>query len=344
MPETLADKLAESTLKDAVLQNVASDDLDQIPPDFDDESRFVVCAVRSVATRTAVSSLCAFVYSEAPVKEGQPLGFERVLHMQDGYGEMDGKVVLTGRDANNGAYLNVACGDVAEFFSELERLGVADRPTVVWDGTARVATVYPSGTTGDASHARFQVPENKSNLTQDDVCEILNKTYEENLKNPSAHTARLWTKGKLVGQAEDEIERHLKGQVTMYFAGQSRPVRLLSQTDTVAGRTDLQFLQKLDSGGPRLMGVLELKVLRGPLAADRVATEEGLSQGFHYRDALEVPFATLALYDVAEQPSDDAQPLLTGQNSKHVNVVRVRRFPLFNSPKAWRDAQNKKAA
>jgi hypothetical protein len=51
-----------------------------------------------------------------------------------------------------------------------------------------------------------------------------------------------------------------------------------------------------------------------------------------------MPFATLALYDLNDSPSDDPAPLLEEQNADHVAVVRVRRFPIYDSPKAWRDA------
>jgi hypothetical protein len=90
--------------------------------------------------------------------------------------------------------------------------------------------------------------------------------------------------------------------------------------------------------------VVELKVLRGPLASDRESTKEGLSQGYHYRAELEMPFSTLALYDVTVQPSGDPAPLVQGQDPDHLAVVRVRRFAIYDSPKAWRDAGAPKAA
>ena len=92
------------------------------------------------------------------------------------------------------------------------------------------------------------------------------------------------------------------------------------------------------------MGVLELKVLRGPAAKDSEATTEGLSQGYYYRKDLGLPFATLALFDVANPPSDDAAPLLTGQSALHVAEVRVKRYPMYDSPKAWRDGGGVEAA
>jgi len=61
-----------------------------------------------------------------------------------------------------------------------------------------------------------------------------------------------------------------------------------------------------------MLGVLELKVLRGPAPEDKEATREGLSQAYFYRRDLELPFATLALFDVAEPPSNEVAPLLDG--------------------------------
>lgn len=344
MPESLAEKLSESSLNAVLLQTVASEDMDHVPPDFDDQARFVICAVRAVARRPPQECLSVFVYSDAPLPEGILHGFARIAHMQDGHGTVEGMAVLTGRDANNGSCRALAGATVVDLMEELVALKLDTRPTVIWDGAARTATVYAGGVAEDSNHVRFYVPQSDDDLTQDEVCTALNIAYEDNLKNPSGRTVKLWIKGKLVGTAEDEIERHLKGQLFMYFAGQGRPISVFSQTNTSAGRTDLLFWQRPKSGNPRLSGVLELKVLRGPFSADRTATTEGLSQGYYYRKALAVPFATLALYDVADPPSDDPQPLLSGQDAEHVAEVRVRRFPIYDSPKEWRDAKVKKAA
>lgn len=344
MPESLAETLSGTALKATLLQAVVAEDLDQIPPDFENQARFVICAVRAVARRPDGAGLTVFVYSDAPMSEGKPHGFSRIMHMQDGHGVVAGMTILTSRDANNGASRANGTGTLESLIDELEVLSLDGRTTVIWDVAARTATVYPDGTINDQVHIRFLVPQSDEELTQDDVCEALNTAYNDNLKNPSGHTAKLWNKGKLISTAEDEIERHLKGQIALFFAGRARPIRVLSQTNTSAGRTDLILIQKGPVGGPRLGGVVELKVLRGPLASDRDVTTEGLSQGFTYREELEMPFSTLALYDVAESPSDDATPLLSGQHPLHVAAVRVRRFPIFNSPKAWRDAGAPKAA
>jgi hypothetical protein len=343
MADTLKDRLAGSTLKVALLEMVATEDLDQIPPDFDNKARFVICAVRAVARRADSCGFSVFVYSDAPVPEGKPHGFDRILHMQDGLGVVSRKIILTGCGANNGACRAVANEALECFMDELEALNLGDRATVIWDSTARTATVYPEGTVNDQVHARFLVPQSDTELTQDEVCEVLNTIYDDNLNNTSGHTAKLWPRGKLVTTAEDEIERHLKGQIAMFFAGRARPIVVISQTPTAAGRTDLLLAQKVPTGGLLLSGVLELKVLRGPFKSDYGATTEGLSQGYHYRESLQVRFATLALYDVADSPSGDTQPLLQGQETDHVALVRVRRFPIYNSPKAWRDAGGPKA-
>jgi hypothetical protein len=193
-------------------------------------------------------------------------------------------------------------------------------------------------------HIRNVIATSNAGLDQDDVCAALDRTYKENFCNPSGRTIKMWSDGKLVGHAEDEIERHIKGQLDMYFAGREKRIKILSQTSMTAGRADLIFLQRAATGGPRMIGVLELKVLRGPAAKDKDAAQEGLSQGYQYRRDLELPFATLALFDVAERPSGDVAPLLDGQIPEHVAEVRVRRFPIYNSPKAWRDAGGLRAA
>jgi hypothetical protein len=188
---------------------------------------------------------------------------------------------------------------------------------VIWNAKVRTATIYPEGVANEQKCFRFVVPFSDNDVTQDELCAVLNAAYDDNLKNPSGHTAKLWKDSKLISTAEEEIERHLKGQIALYFAGKSRPIRVLCQTNTAAGRTDLILLQKSQLGGPRLNGVVELKVLRGPSNSDRGVVTEGLSQGFHYREEMQLPFSTLALYDVKSPPSDDVKALLIDQNPLH---------------------------
>jgi len=337
--------LGSSSIKDALLLAVAMEDIDHIPPEFNDLARFVICAVNVVARRAEGNGFSLFVYSEAPIPEGKPLGFTRVAHMQDGHGDVFGRVVLTSRDANNGSSIAVGGTSVDACMNRLESLGLDDRLTVIWDGHARSATVYPNGIANLDDYSRFLVPKSDAkDLTQDEVCEVLDIAYNDNLKTPTGRTAKLWHKGTLVSTAEDEIERHLKGQIAMFFAGRQRPIRVLSQTNTAAGRTDLILMQRSSGSGPKLCGVVELKVLRGPEAKDYEATTEAISQGHYYRKELELPFATVALYDVFDPPKDDAAPLLLGQDAEQLAHVRVRRFAIFSSPKSWRDAKLDSAA
>jgi hypothetical protein len=245
MAETLAEKLSKTALKAAMLQSVVSEDLDHIPPDLDDLARFVICAVRAVARRGDAVGLSIFVYSEAPLAEGKPHGFSRVMHMQDGRGVVSNMTILASRDANNGAARAHATNTIEAAVEELAVWPLDIRTTVIWDGAVRTATVYPEGTVKEQIFCRFVIPAPSDNeLTQDDVCEVLNVAYNDNLKNPSGHTAKLWTKGKLVSTAEDEIERHLRGQIALFFAGRARPVRVLPQTNTAAGRADLNLSSK----------------------------------------------------------------------------------------------------
>lgn len=326
-------------LREALLRQVASEDIDSIPDDLPDQSRFLVSAIRAALRKSC--SLCIFVHTRAPIADGKPHGFERVVHMQDGRGEIDRHLILTNRDSHNGVRRELSKPTIEAAMDDLETLGFGSKWTVVWDGQNSAATFYPGGTTGDAEHTRYVIVPSAGTLTQDEVCKALNVAYNENLKTPSAHTVRLWSGGQLVQRAEDEIERHLKGELGLYFAAKSRRVKIIPQTNTTVGRTDLIFLQRTTSGtqgGPQMVGVLELKVLRGPPKEDWTVAQEGLSQGFYYRDDLKLPFATLALYDVGQPPSDNVTPLLAGQNSEHVAVVRARRFPIYQSSKEWRDA------
>jgi hypothetical protein len=258
--------------------------------------------------------------------------------MQDRHGEVEGKIILTGRSAHNGTCGGATASTIDAIMERISNIELQGRCLVIWDGGVRAATVYPNGIADAENVVRFDVPHADQELTQDDVCAVLNKAYDDNLKNPSGRTARLWAKGELVSNAEEEIERHLKGQIAMYFAGQSRPIQVLSQINTPAGRTDLFFVQQPTIGRPQLAGLLELKVLRGPLSSDRAVTKEGISQGANYQASLNLPFATLALYDVSENPSSETGQVLQDQDEALLAVVRVRRFAIFDSPQAWRTA------
>ena len=323
--------------REKLLALVASQDLDTVPDEFDASERFVVNSIRAATRRSDLTAMCAFVYSEAPRPDTIELGFTRIAHMQDGYGQLSGYIVATNQDANNGMSRLCNQPSPGRIMEELEKFSLHDRCTVIWDPNNSVATIYPSGVASN-NHIRKPISVVDDDLSREEVHSALKKTYEENLKNASAHTAKLWTKLTLIERAEDELERHIKGQLTMYFVGRQRPIKILPQTYTAAGRCDLLFLQSRPTGGPIMMGVLELKVLRGPKAKNKADTREGLSQGFHYHKELGLPFAILALFDVAKSPSDDLVAVLSGQPTEHLEAVLVLRFPIFNSPKAWRDS------
>ena len=338
MPDSSLDHLSPDVFRLDLLRAVVSEDLDAIPDDLSSEVRFIVGSIRAVARRPDVVRLCAFFYTEAPSPETEAYGFARIAHMQDGYGNIDGCLVATNQDANNGMHRRSESCTPADIMNELEQLCFGNRCAVIWDPAARIATVYPRGVSDSDFHTRNEIPSSGKDLSQDDVCAALDRTYNDNLNNPSARTIKLWIRTKLIEQVESEIEHHIKGQLSMFFAGRQRRIKILSQTNTTAGRADLIFLQKTVGSGPRMIGVLELKVLRGPTTEDKKITREGLSQGYYYRLDLELPFATLALFDVAVPPSRDVKVLLNGQKTEHVTAVRVRRYPIYHSPKAWRDA------
>ena len=298
----------------------------------------MVNSIRAATRRPALSAMCAFVYSEAPRPDTIELGFTRVAHMQDGHGELSGYIIATNHDANNG--MSRLCNQPSpdRIMDDLEEFSLHDRCTVLWDPEKSVATIYPSGVASPNNHVRKPIRVVDADLSRDEVHSALKSTYEENLKTPSARTAQLWAKLTLIERAEDELERHIKGQLTMFFLGRQRPIKILPQTHTDVGRCDLLFLQRRSTGGPTMMGVLELKVLRGPETKNKADTKEGLSQGYHYRKELGLPFAILSLFDVAKSPSEDLAVVLSGQPSEHVQAVLVVRFPIFSSPKAWRDS------
>lgn len=339
MSDSLADQLLVSASKEVLLRAVAAEDMDHIPPEFDDPARFLICAIRAVAKRASPCDVCAFVYSDAPRTDGQEHGFVRIAHMQDGCGDLNNRIVLTSRDSNNGYERQATIGTIVGLFEEIEQLALDTRMTVIWDGQSRVATYYPAGLASDTIHTRFVIPCDEGDLSQDEVCTALDIIYRDNLSNPSGRTLKLWSQGKLIKAAEDEIERQIKGQMYTYFAGQSKPIKVLGQTHTTAGRYDLMLAQRQQNGKFQLLGVIELKVLRGPQNDDIKVTEAGLSQAYHYRNELELSFATLALFDVKADLSTDVEVLIRDQPLEHVAQVRVRHFPIYNSPKAWREAQ-----
>lgn len=340
----MAEGLDDDAFKITLLQAVATEDFDTVPDDLNDHARFAISCARVTGRRQGVSGLVVFVYSEAAGPEGKLRGFTRLAHMQDGHGTISDSLILTNRDVNNGMRLDLAISTPEGAMDKIEAAGFGSRCAFFWDATNRVATIYPDGVENDAIFVRMVVATTQGSLTQNDVCAALDAAYNDNLKNPSAHTAHLWVKGKLVGSAEDEIERHLKGQLSMWFAGRQRSIKVISQTNNNAGRTDLVFLERQGTGGPVMAGVLELKVLRGPAKADVEVTGQGLSQGHFYKKELGLPFATLALYDVNSTPSADPTPLLVGQDATHVACVRIKRYPIYNSPDSWRKAGGYEAA
>ena len=338
MTDINLEDLSDDVFKRDLLRAVVSENIDAIPDEFSDQERFILGSIRAAAGRVDVSAMCAFFYSEASSPETAPFGFSRIAHMQDRHGRIGGCIIATNQDANNGMSRLCQSCTPAEIMNEIEGLGFGERCAVIWDPNVRAATIYPAGVSASDTHVRKTIASHDADLSQDDVCAALDQTYNENLKNPSAHTIKLWSKNELIERAEDEIERHIKGQLTMFFVGSQRLIKILSQTNTTAGRTDLIFLQKSPQGGPCMMGVLELKVLRGSEERNKRDTEEGLAQGYFYRFELWLPFATLALLMSLSPLRDDVKSLLEGQKSEHIAEVRVRRYPIYDTPKAWRDA------
>jgi hypothetical protein len=151
--------------------------------------------------------MCAFFYSEAPSSETKPHGFARVAHMQDRHGSLGGCIVATNRDANNGMQRLCTTCTPAAIMDELEELGFGARCTMIWDPKGRIATIYPAGVASDYDHIRYVIAASETDLDQDDVCAALDRTYDENLCNPSGRTIKMWSDGKLISRAEDEIER-----------------------------------------------------------------------------------------------------------------------------------------
>ena len=338
MAEASSGPTSADRFRGELLALVATQDLDAIPDEFDPPERFVVNSIRAATRRPGLSAMCAFVYSDAPRPDTVELGFTRIAHMQDGHGELSGYIVATNQDVNNGMSRLSDHPLPDRIMEELEEFSLQDRCTVIWDPERSVATIYPDGVGSPDDHVRMPVDIVDADLSRDEVNSALELTYEANLRNPSARTANIWTKLTLVERAEDELERHIKGQLTMFFIGRQRPIKILSQTHTDVGRCDLLFLQRRPTGGPTMMGVLELKVLRGPQSKDVADTAEGLSQGYHYHKELGVPFAILALFDVANSPTNDVTTLLSSQPIEYVQAVLVVRLPIYNSPRAWRDS------
>ena len=282
-----------SPFRDDILALVASQDLDTVPDEFDPPERFVINSIRAATRRPDLSAMCAFVYSEAPLPDTIELGFTRIAHMQDGHGELSGYIVATNQDVNNGMSRVCSQASPNQIMEELEGFSLHDRCTVIWDPANNVATIYPDGIASPDNHVRKPISVVDTDLTRDEVHCALKIIYEENLKNPSAHTAKLWVKITLVERAEDELERHIKGQLTAFFLGRKRPIKILNQTSTGGGRCDLLFLQRRPTGGPTVMGVLELKVLRGPEQETRQIHGKGFPKGYHYHRDLALPSPSL---------------------------------------------------
>jgi len=234
MADSALDQLPLDVLKAGLLRAVAAENLDTIPDEFPDDARFALASIRAVAKRNDVLTICAFVYSEAASSETKPRGFARVAHMQDGHGSLDGCLIVTNRDANNGMQRSCATCTSAAIMDELEELGFGNPCTVIWDPKERVATIYPAGVASDNDHIRNVITASETDLDQDEVCVALDRTYKENLCNPSGRTIKMWSQGSLISRAEDEIERHIKGQLSMFFAGRRRRIKILSQTNMTA--------------------------------------------------------------------------------------------------------------
>lgn len=130
MAEAFSNLSSTSRFRDEILARVASEDLDTVPDEFDPQERFVISSIRAATCRPDISAMCAFVYSEAPRHDTIELGFTRIAHMQDGYGELSGHIVATNQDANNGMSRLCSQPSPSRIMEELEESCLHDRCTV----------------------------------------------------------------------------------------------------------------------------------------------------------------------------------------------------------------------
>ena len=172
-----------------LLEAVASEDLETIPDEFSGEARFILGGIRVAARRADVTTMCAFVYSEAPSSDTVQFGgFTRIAHMQDGHGSIGGSIIATSQDANNGMRRSCRSCTPGDIMNELEELCFGDRCTMIWDPGAQVATIYPDGVSESHRHFRNMISSTDADLSKDEVCIALDRAYNENLKNPSGRT------------------------------------------------------------------------------------------------------------------------------------------------------------
>lgn len=348
------DELTGGGADDDVIRHTAADDLGVIPAGNADEAVAFITRVidyaksRITAKAAPLTAPAVFIFVKYPSRTARKHGMNRIRAFYvNPIWAVEGALHVANAALGEVFELTQACTDPRSAFDKVVSLGLHECPTVILLPDPNAIILCPYGV--ESEDACTHIPLRSEPVTVQAVDLFLSRFHESWLETPHHHTKIWHDKDTFVPL--DRTEKRIQDLLFPYARasfGDTHNVR--EEDDTKSGRSDITITPK----APTMAGgscVLELKVLRAkryheqptkakncPPAVNAQAVSGGITQALNYRRDLAVNLAFLCCYDMRRKHNDDAIIRRFDKDAK-VADVRLRRYFLFNSAEAYRDAQ-----
>ncbi len=343
----------DAELLETVTSNIDAGADSGLPP----EIRFKTRVVKTIRNRLEEGEpdreapFGVFLLLPTPPASLDPEQVETVPMVDNGLTPLEGAVWFVSAAVGQGRAVQIDRGlrDEEVFRLVTDGFGAGDVPAIVFESRKPkpLARFYPSGM--DARNAFEDLSLGGAPIGLNEIFGVVDRVHEQCLVTPAAQIAngRLWAdaaRHRVSPEAELTIHSDLRaGLVGAFPACTIRP-----EQSQPSGRLDLEIEERLDSeGGFVRHAVLELKVLRrwrsgGKAVSARETAEwvrDGVLQAHAYRDELRHKAAALCCFDMRRDHSD-RRCFQAVRRLAQRREVTVRDWPLFASPKAYREHRN----
>ena len=267
--------------------------------------------------------------------------------LDNGLTSVENHIWFVGPTATLGRGLAVGEWQDDEVFASASALSVGECPTILFETRTEnpEARFYPQGLNAPEEYELLRL--GGTDLSIDDVLEVVDHVYETSLVSPSAQskTGKLWerpTKLWPSENAEDLVQMYLRTGLATAF-----PSCIIRAEQTQAtGRLDLEVEEPDPSDRSTVTrhALLELKVLRAfgsggsPYSATDIRTwvTGGVKQAEEYREDRGTRASALCCFDMRQTVSGEECFRHVRKLALEGNVT-LRVWHLFASDKAYRD-------
>lgn len=259
-----------------------------------------------------------FLLQPSPPDNAGPTPTKRVPMLDNGRHDLNGKVWFVGAGPGSGHFVPFEIDDDDRLFRFVTNdLDLGDVPAIVFDPRLSDPPLrhYPNGLDDPDTFDEIAIV--SVQVTFDQVCEAINRTYLEKMRTPDAQprTGKLWKSGskwRPHRDAEHRVQMYLEIALNSAFPTCTvRPEQSMPE-----GRTDIEIFENDPSERSRITqhGVLELKVLRSFSETGTKVTEKkskdwiksGVEQAAAYRDGKGAKWGALLCFDMRSRNVGDS--------------------------------------